>query len=214
MTVKVKICGLTELADARHAAECGADCLGFVLHPASPRYIDPPRLRRLVADLPAEVLKVGVFVNLPAVAVLAIMRVAGLDIAQLHGDEDEACIRAIGAARVWKAFALHTPEDVTRAAACPAAMVLVDSMRSGQRGGTGQVADWRLAAPLAALRPTWLAGGLTPENVDAAVAAVRPWGVDVGSGVESEPGRKDHGRLRLFIAAARGTADSGDPLNR
>lgn len=204
MVVKAKICGLTNLGDAQAAVAAGADCLGFVFAAESKRRVTPDAVRAIVAALPAGPLKVGVFVNERPERVVELLAFCGLDVAQLHGDETPDMARHIGVHRVWKAITLRTPQDVECAWCFPAAALVVDAVVPGARGGTGVVADWARAAELAALRPVVLAGGLTPENVADAVRRVQPWAVDVSSGVEIEPGRKDLERVRRFIAAARG----------
>jgi phosphoribosylanthranilate isomerase len=202
----VKICGLTNPVDARRAAEAGADLLGFVLVPASKRAVSPQAVRDIVRGLPAGPRRVGVLADEPPERVRELLDFCGLDLAQLHGDEDEAVLRAVGLARAWKAVHLRSPEDVARALALPPVTLVVDTAAGDARGGSGVTGDWVLAARLAAQRPVLLAGGLNPENVAAAVAAVRPAGVDVSSGVEAAPGRKDAGKVRAFVAAARQAA--------
>ena len=203
MSVRIKICGLTNEQDAIFAAEAGADYLGFVLYPKSPRHVLPQRLREIVQALPPETRKVGVFVNAAVAEVEGILGSCGLDIAQLHGDETAGMARQLGVARVWKAVALRTAPDVNTVLDYPADALLVDSMSVKARGGTGKVCDWALAADLAAQRRVFLAGGLNPANVADAVREVNPFGVDLSSGVEQRPGIKDHGRVREVIAAAR-----------
>jgi len=205
MHIPVKICGLTNLPDAQAAVACGADYLGFIFAAASPRRVDAATVRAIVAALPCGVRKVGVFVDTPAAEVAAILADCQLDLAQLCGDETAEQIRAIGVERVWKAVHLTSAADLEVALAIPAAAIVADTMRPGQRGGTGLVGDWRLAAKLARQRPTVLAGGLRPENCLAAVDQVRPFALDVGSGVESTPGHKDEEKLRRLFAALRST---------
>jgi len=211
MPVQVKICGLTNLRDARHAAAAGADWLGFVFVPASPRAVTPEQVRAMVRQLPADVPKVGVFVNTAVAEVARILEYCGLDVAQLRGDETAAAVHTLGAARCWKVVALRARDDVTAALAHPAARLLVDTPHGSRRGGTGQVGNWELAAALAVRREIFLAGGLTPANVGRAVQCVRPYGVDVSSGVEAERGRKDPGKVTAFIAAAH---EAAAPLAR
>ena len=206
MGVGIKICGLTNVEDARAATELGVDWVGFIFARQSPRFVEAAEVYRIVSRLPAGVAKVGVFVDTPAPEIGIIMQQCGLDIAQLHGDEDEAVASALGPERVWKAFAVRTRAELQGALAYPAEAVLVDTVLPGQRGGTGRVGNWELAAELARERRVLLAGGLRPGNVAEAIRTVRPYGVDVGSGVEARPGKKDMERLRAFVAAARAAA--------
>ncbi len=202
-TINIKICGLTNLADAVKATELGADFLGFIQVPDTPRYIQPETLRMIVSGLPREIPKVGVFMNETAERLADIMAYCGLDVAQLHGDESEQFSRGLAGRRIWKTVFLADETDVACALPYPAEALLVDFASGAQRGGTGQLANWDLAARLARQRQTLLAGGLNPGNVREAIRQVRPWGVDVSSGVEASKGKKDHGKLRDFIAAAR-----------
>jgi phosphoribosylanthranilate isomerase len=208
--IRVKICGLTTLEDALLAIEAGADLLGFNFHPASPRHIFPTDCARLVTALASfrpAVQLVGVFVNTPSEQIRRILASCNLDLAQLSGDEPAEDLARLGV-QAFKAFRPASPDELEhllqsyplrkQPPAC-----LLDAYRPGQYGGTGQVADWSLAAGLARRAPLLLAGGLRPENVAQAVTQVHPWGVDVASGVESSPGRKDPERLRAFIQAAR-----------
>jgi phosphoribosylanthranilate isomerase len=204
--LKVKICGLTNLEDALAAAEAGADAVGFVLYHKSPRSVDPSTVRMIVKALPPFVLPVGVFVNESVDTVRNTMDTCGLALAQLHGDESSSYCERLGRP-VMKALrvkdrisALAVAEYQGRAGVRG---FVVDACSDHAYGGTGTLADWNLAAELAKTCTLVLAGGLTPENVADAVKAVRPYGVDVSSGVESSPGKKDHGRLRAFVQAAR-----------
>jgi phosphoribosylanthranilate isomerase len=194
----VKICGITRLEDALAAADCGADAVGFVFWPTSPRYIDPGRARAIVERLPAAVTPVGVFVDQPADWIAEVVAVAGLGAIQLHGDESVSF--AGGLPRpVIKAVSRVHEEEI---GAWPSSvMLLVDAHDPVRRGGTGETSDWTAAARLARTRPILLAGGLTPANVGRAIAAVRPHGIDVSSGVESAPAVKDHERLRALFEA-------------
>ena len=210
--MKVKICGLTNSKDAIAAVEAGADMVGFNFYPGSPRYIEPDRCAEIIAAFSAQqiaVLTVGVFVNASAATVANILQKCGLDLAQLHGDEPPAILEQLEG-RAFKAIRPQTPfaadEEARRYAHLrpddgPA--LLVDAYKSGYYGGTGSVGDWSLAESLAAEVPILLAGGLTPDNVTAALAQVRPWGVDVASGVESRPGLKDPDKLERFVRAVR-----------
>jgi len=198
----IKICGLTSLADARCACAAGADLLGFICYPPSPRYLAPEALRTLLAGLPPEVPRVGVFVNCPPAEMLAVARHAGLTHLQCHGQESPAQLRELAPFTVLKAVALRTRADLPGLATY-APWLLVADTPSSQHGGTGLVGDWGLAAAAARGYPLLLAGGLTPANVAAAIAAVDPAGVDVSSGIETRPGVKQHDLLRAFISAAR-----------
>jgi phosphoribosylanthranilate isomerase len=200
VTPFVKICGITRLADAEAALEQGASAIGFVFWPRSPRAVDPYRARDIVRQLPPFVTTVGVFVDQPAAEINAIASLVGLGAVQLHGDED---LRLAGTIRrpVLKAVgptaeppSLSWPRHV---------MLLVDAHDPVQRGGTGRLADWTFAESLARERPIVLAGGLTPETVAEAVGRVRPFGIDVSSGVESAPGVKNHDRLAALFRELR-----------
>ncbi len=208
--MKVKICGLTNLEDALAASDAGADLLGFNFYPASPRYIAPPDCARLVNALRSRgcpALLVGVFVNMPAGEVAAILGQCSLDLAQLSGDESPQALASLGESgfKALRPTSLPEMEEMTRrfpARAHPPAW-LVDAYRPDAYGGTGQVARWDLARRLARQAPVLLAGGLNPSNVVEAIRQVRPWGVDVASGVESTPGHKDNLKISAFIRAVR-----------
>jgi phosphoribosylanthranilate isomerase len=197
----VKICGITRAEDADAAVAAGAGAIGFVFWPQSPRFIDPHRARMIAATLPPFVTAVGVFVNQPLDYVNAVARMARLGAVQLHGDETPAFAAAVSSP-VIKAVSVE-PVD-TRA--WPARMrLLLDVHDRVARGGTGRTIDWAAAAEIAAQREILLAGGLTPDNVADAVARVRPFGIDVSSGVERAPGIKDHQRLRALFEAVHDT---------
>ncbi len=206
----VKICGLTSLDDALAAVEAGADMLGFNFYPPSPRYLSPQACRQIITSLEnrqSRLTTVGVFVNASAEQIQAILDDCGLDLAQLSGDEPAHTLHCLGG-RAFKALRPANPGALQQALNCYPARQgspawLVDAYRAGEYGGTGHIADWSLAAGLAARAPVLLAGGLTPQNVAAAVAQVQPWGVDTASGVESRPGHKDARKMAAFIQAAR-----------
>jgi phosphoribosylanthranilate isomerase len=201
--VRVKVCGITRVEDALAAVRLGADAIGFVFWPASPRAVTSPQAAAIADALPAFVVRVGVFVNASPSHVARVVRETRLTAVQLHGDEDVAVYAGLPVP-VVKAVALETDADVVRAARWPASVTpLVDAVSHVERGGTGRVASWDLAATLAQARPVILAGGLTSGNVAEAIRVVRPWAVDVSSGVECAPGVKDHGRLEAFFAALR-----------
>ena len=184
----VKICGITNVEDARAAIQAGATALGFNFWPGSKRYLPIEEAARWAGSL--DVLKVGVFVNEPESAIRAAAQRAGLDVVQLHGDYHPPA-----GLRVWKAVAAGSPLDDPTAEA-----YLVDAPAGDEYGGTGRSFDWRKVR--GANARVILAGGLGPDNVAAAIEAARPWGVDACSRLESSPGRKDHGRMRAFCEAA------------
>jgi phosphoribosylanthranilate isomerase len=199
--VRVKVCGITRQSDAALAVALGADALGFIFWPGSPRAITPAAARQIHVHLPPLVARVGVFVDASPADVAAAVAEAGLDAVQLHGDESPGDYAQVGA-RVIRVAALADDQSVDQAIAWPFEITpLVDAVDRDRRGGTGRVADWTRAARLAAARPVLLAGGLTAANVSAAIAAVHPWAVDVSSGVEDSPGIKSPTRLREFFGS-------------
>jgi phosphoribosylanthranilate isomerase len=199
---RVKICGIRRVEDALLAAELGAAALGFVFWPSSPRFLDPYRARPIVASLPPFVTTVGVFVDEPEAYVMGVARLLNLGAIQLHGQERVEPY-AQGSCRLIKAVAVAEGGDcLTAVKAVPArATVLLDAHDPVRRGGTGRTIDWTLAASASSVRPIILSGGLNADNVRAAVDAVRPYAVDVSSGVESSPGVKDPDKLRALFAA-------------
>lgn len=203
--VRVKICGITSAADAQAAIEAGANLLGFNFYPKSPRCITEEDTGKIRAGLPKRVKAVGIFVNLPPAEVLALQNSLELDAVQLHGDESPEAVAEIAplvpvikAFRVEPEFPLTTLDRYRRAFA-----FLFDAAHTDQYGGTGHTTDWDVARRASSSHRIILAGGLKVENVAAAVRIVRPYGIDVASGVESSPGKKDHGRLREFIQEVR-----------
>jgi phosphoribosylanthranilate isomerase len=208
LRVLVKICGITSVGDADAAVDAGAGALGFVFWPKSPRYIDPHRAREIVSRLPAFVVPVGVFVNQPAPHVRGVAALVGLGAVQLHGDED-----VLYAARlnypIIKAVSIAEGDDPERIDIWPRrTTLLLDVNDPIHRGGTGRTIDWSAAEPVARRRRTMLAGGLTPENVAEAVTRVRPFGIDVSSGVERAPGVKDPARIHALFEALDGCNSS------
>jgi phosphoribosylanthranilate isomerase len=201
----VKICGITRLEDAHAAIVHGADAVGFVFWPGSPRAMTAREVRTIVDALPAETVRVGVFVNQPAEAVNDAAEVAGLTHVQLHGDETPLYATAI-ARPIIKATSLENGAPGEHTRGWPGEMTwLVDAHDPGRRGGTGHRANWDAAAEFARTHRVLLAGGLTPENVATAIAHVNPFGIDVSSGVERQPGIKDPGRIAAFLAAVKTT---------
>ena len=199
--VRVKICGITNEEDALAAVDCGASALGFVFAP-SPRRMGVAAVRDIVAKLPPFVTKVGVFVNGALAEVGETMSICGLDLAQLHGDESPDCCAALFP-RAIKVFTTATLPPAGEIARYRAAALMLDREKGPGRGSEDDSRLWSLARDVAACGRVILAGGLTPENVCRAIETARPYAVDVSSGIESEPGRKDHGKLRGFIAAVR-----------
>jgi phosphoribosylanthranilate isomerase len=198
----VKVCGLTNVDDARLALEAGADYLGFVLYERSPRSVTREKLAGITAALGSEARCIGVFVNEEASTVNSIVRECGLYAAQIHGDESPGSFCA-SPFRVWRAVRIQDRAAFPPPDSWAADRYVVDAAVPGLYGGTGAKADWEVAAILSDIYPVMLAGGLTPSNVADAITAVRPTGVDVASGVESEPGIKDPAKVRTFIEEAK-----------
>jgi len=200
-TVRIKICGVTRLEDALSAARLGADALGFNFWPGSKRHLDAAAARRIISRLPPFVTPVGVFVNQSEGEMRAIAAETGIQVFQLHGDEPpELCSRL--PLPVVKAIPVDQVRTLSKLLSYEVQAFLLDTPSRGY-GGTGQPFDWSLAEGVSEVAPVILAGGLTPENVAEAVRAVRPWAVDVASGVESSPGVKDADRMSRFIEAVR-----------
>jgi phosphoribosylanthranilate isomerase len=203
--VRVKICGITNAADALAAIDAGANVLGFNFYEKSPRRVSETEAAKIRAQLPSRVKAVGIFVNAPPAEVIAMGKSLKLHAAQLHGDETPETVAEVAASlpvykafRVEPDFRLETLDEYPEAEA-----FLFDAASTGQYGGTGRTTDWDAARRAAQTHRIILAGGLRVENVAAAVRIVRPYGVDVASGVESKPGKKDHARLREFIQEVR-----------
>jgi phosphoribosylanthranilate isomerase len=197
MTVKLKVCGITSIEDARAAIECGAEYLGFNFYPKSPRYIAPQSARAIIEQLPDEIISAGVFVNeAQPEDVIEILAASGATMAQLHGDESPGYCASVGSERVIKALRIGDNFDARRVLDYPAAAILLDAFDPKLYGGTGKTTNWEVAREAAKLTKVFLAGGLSPDNVVEAIRAVGPFAVDVNSGVESAPGRKDADKLR------------------
>jgi phosphoribosylanthranilate isomerase len=198
---RVKVCGVTRAGDAMLAADLGAAAIGFVFWPGSPRYLAPDAAAAIARSLPPLVAAVGVFVNQPAEEVLDIARTVPLTAVQFHGDERDDDVARFPW-RAMRAVALEAAGAVERLARLPDHVtVLLDAHDPVRRGGTGRAVDWTAAASIARERRIILAGGLRAETVRDAIHVVRPWGLDVSSGVEAAPGVKDADRLRAFFAA-------------
>jgi phosphoribosylanthranilate isomerase len=201
----VKICGITNLADALAAVEAGADALGFNFYRPSPRYIGPSEAREIIEQLPEGVMNIGVFVNEPTPETLVdIAEEAGVTGLQLHGDESPEYCGALAGRFVIKALSVNDVSN-NQTAMYDVSAILIDAGDKQTRGGTGRVVDWSLAANLRAAVPRlFLAGGLSPENIEEAIRAVEPYGVDACSSLERLPGKKDRDQMRAFIRKAHG----------
>jgi len=215
--VRVKVCGLTDLPTALACATAGADWIGLNFHPPSPRSISPELASEIASALPGSAEAVGLFVDRPPAEVAEVADRVGLGLVQLHGDETPEYVAELLQAfpdppRVIRAFRLSDPSSIDRMVAyldraealgCPIHAILVDAHIAGLVGGTGRTIPFEVLDHLPAHPRLILAGGLTPENVASRVARVRPWMVDVASGVESAPGVKDPGRVSAFVNATR-----------
>ena len=203
--VKVKICGITNIDDALTAVGFGADMLGFVFA-ESPRRISPEKARDIVKDVPPHIVTVGLFVNEDAQRVREITAAAGLRAIQLHGDESPEYVSGFSpdALQVLKAFRVSGRDDLASINQYQCDAILLDTKVEGVAGGSGEVFEWEILEDTSFSRPVILAGGLTPDNVAQAVERVHPYAVDVSSGVECSPGRKDKELLRRFISNAKG----------
>lgn len=219
--VRVKVCGLTDVASALACVEAGADWIGLNFHPPSPRSVPEALGAEIASSLPEAVASVGLFVNRPPAEVAGVADRVGLDLIQLHGDEPPEDLVALAPWRIVRAFRLADLASVDRMIAYlrraeelgrPPEAILVDAFVAGQQGGTGQEIDPSLLDDLPAHPRLILAGGLTPENVAGRVGRVRPWMVDVASGVEAAPGLKDPARVAAFVVAAkRGVSPGQQP---
>ncbi len=210
-TLRVKICGLTRLEDALWAVKLGAHALGFIFYPKSPRYIPPEQARRLISQLPPYVTTVGVFVNASREEVTKIVEATGIDLVQLHGQENpEFCSYFFP--KVVKAFRVRDRNDLKEIPYYQKVVraILLDTFVPGAPGGTGRVFDWSLALEAQKyFLPVVLAGGLNPENIAEAVKTVKPAAVDVNSGIEIAPGIKDLQRLKALFKALSPFLNSG-----
>ncbi|MGD0279480.1 MAG: phosphoribosylanthranilate isomerase [Smithella sp.] len=196
---QIKICGITNKEDALFAARCDAAALGFIFYPASPRYIKPEDARKIIRDLPGEVIKVGVFVNEKTDEIKRTMEFCALDMIQLHGDESPLFCRQFPASIIIKAVELKNDDDLNKALNYDVAAIMVDSRNAGLYGGTGKKANWDLAFAIKNKKALILSGGLSEKNIAGAIEIVAPAALDLNSGVEISPGKKDHAKLtRIF----------------
>jgi phosphoribosylanthranilate isomerase len=201
----IKICGITNIDDARAAVAAGADALGFNFYNRSPRYIAPPAAREIVEQLPSSILTVGVFVNEDSPeSVKKIASEAGVTAFQLHGDESPAYCRELSDRYVIKTLTVSGDFDIQIVQDYEVNALMLDTRENNLRGGTGRVFDWSVAIEVNKVVPKlFLAGGLSPENISEAIELVRPYAVDACSALEDRPGIKNHERMRAFVELAR-----------
>ena len=211
MSLWVKVCGITTVADAEMAAAAGADAIGINLWPGSPRHTSVATAERIAAAVRGTLQVVTVTVDVPVPELQALQARLHLDWLQLHGHEPNAWVAAL-APWAYRAVGLAHAQDVEQALTVPGAWVLIDARDAVRLGGTGQAPPEALAAQVCRARPTLLAGGLGPDNVASAVRRLQPAGVDAASGLEQAPGRKDASKVRDFVQAARAAAAQSDPV--
>jgi phosphoribosylanthranilate isomerase len=207
LQIKIKICGMTQLKDAVYAVKHGADAVGFIFYKKSPRSVAMKVVRDIIIKLPPFVDTVGVFVNEKVESVNKIAEYCGLDLVQLHGNESPSFCRKVRR-RVIKAFRVKDLQSIKQLEKYPVSGFLLDTFSESMDGGTGKVFDWNLAHPAKKFGPVILAGGLTPLNVRQALSQVRPYGVDVCTGVEKSPGIKDPEKVRAFLENIRSWSNS------
>ncbi len=201
--VKIKICGITSATDAQAAVEAGADALGLMFFAGSPRHIPMDKAREIARGLPPFIIRAGVFADPDPAEVFEAVRLCGLNLLQFHGAETPRFCQQFGL-MTMKAFRVQNADSLRPLSAYQTHAFLLDTYVEGKPGGTGETFNWDLAREATKLgRPVFLAGGLTPQNVAEAVRKVEPFGVDVSSGVEQSPGKKDPKKMRDFIAAVR-----------
>jgi phosphoribosylanthranilate isomerase len=202
MIIKVKICGITRVQDAMAAVDAGADALGFVFYPKSPRYVTAVQAAAIVRELPPYISTVGVFVDETVEGVRKTLAESGVSIAQLHGNESPDYIKLLP--RTIKAARIQGSKDLDALAPYKGTSAfLLDAFSQEEYGGTGQSFDWALAQQAKQYGRVIVAGGLTPENVQECILKSLPYGVDVSSGVEQDKGIKDHGKIQAFVSAAK-----------
>ncbi|MFA5361794.1 MAG: phosphoribosylanthranilate isomerase [Candidatus Omnitrophota bacterium] len=205
--LKVKICGITNLEDAKASIAAGCDALGFIFFKRSPRYIPPPEAREIIKRLPAGVPKIGVFVNAREKSIKRTARLCGLDILQFHGNESPEFCRRFRGNKIIKAFRVKNSLDVKKISGYRVFAYLFDTYSGTQAGGTGRKFDWKLMERLhGSTAAVFLSGGLNEKNVSRAVRTVKPEWVDACSSLEISPGRKDHDKIRKFVRAAKSGA--------
>jgi phosphoribosylanthranilate isomerase len=203
--VEIKICGITNISDALIAAECGVDALGFIFYPKSQRYVEPEKAKEIIGEVRPEIIRVGVFVNHEVQEVKEIAQFCGLDLIQLHGDESREYCAQFPASSLIKAVSCQTEEEVRELRNFSVRAILMDGRNPGHYGGTGKISDWRLAIVVKEIYPLILAGGLNKKNIRKAIETVKPQAVDINSGVEISPGKKDPNKIREIMKIARQT---------
>jgi phosphoribosylanthranilate isomerase len=212
MSVRVKICGITNAPDALAAVEAGADALGFMFYESSPRHISIRQAGEIIRELPPFIMRVGVFVDAEEDTVLRAIGDCGLTMLQFHGQESPEYCTQFGLMNM-KAFRMRDAASLAALQNYPTDAWLLDAFVADKPGGTGEKFNWELAIAAKKLgRPIFLAGGLTPANIAEAVRTVHPFAVDVSSGVEASPGKKDHAKVREFISAAKGVEMPGSAV--
>jgi phosphoribosylanthranilate isomerase len=200
--MEIKICGITNLEDALNAYAFGADAIGLIFYTKSPRYVTPDMARNITENLPRNIARVGVFVNHDIQAVRDIYEFCRLDLIQLHGDESPEYCRQFPESVLIKAFSPGSDEDLSDMKNYPVKAILIDSRNAGLYGGTGKTCNWELASKIGTIPPLILSGGLNPDNILEAIEAVVPHAVDVNSGVEVSPRKKDPDKMKLVIELA------------
>jgi len=199
---RIKICGITNMEDAEAAVGFGADALGFIFYKGSKRYIDPETAGDIISNLPPFLTTVGVFVNQDLDEIIEIKDKTSINAVQLHGDEDPQFCNSVPT-KVIKVFRVKGTLDPGKVAQYPVQAILLDTYSDDEYGGTGRSFDWGIIEEMSHPKKVILSGGLTPENVAEAVRIVKPYAVDVSSGVEATPGKKDHQKLKNFIEAIK-----------
>ena len=201
--VKIKICGITNLGDAQGAIRAGCDAIGFIFYKNSPRYLTPLKAKKIIQELPKNIIKIGVFVNAREETIRRVARLCKLDILQFHGSESPAFCARFKLNKVIKAFRVKEELDLKRILEYKTFAYLFDSFVPSKLGGTGKKFDWKLIRHIDSIKlPVFLSGGLTEKNVQEAIKHVRPAWVDVSTSVEINPGKKDHKKIKRFIQAA------------
>ena len=198
-TMEIKICGITNLEDAANACAFGADALGFIFYKKSPRYITPETAKNIIKNLPHAFIRVGVFVNHEIKAVRDIYKFCGLDLIQLHGDESPEYCRQFPVSVLIKALSPRSEDDLSIAKNYPVKAILIDARDPGLYGGTGRKSNWEMAVKVKETHPLVLSGGLNPDNILEAIETVLPNAVDVNSGVEASPQKKDSEKMKNII---------------